>query len=50
MLRIPGVLSKILVEGKRGLVDPSGACIGRGGERIKNISRLIEPERINVGP
>jgi N utilization substance protein A len=48
ILRIPGVLSKIVVESKKLGFDPLGACIGENGERIKAISSLIYPERVDV--
>lgn len=47
ILRKPGTFSKILVEGTRNNYnnnDPSGACIGRNGDRIKAVSKLMNEQ------
>ncbi|CAI2192554.1 16667_t:CDS:10, partial [Funneliformis geosporum] len=52
ILRLPGLVSKVLVERSKGAnekrlnIDPAGTCIGERGERAKSISRLIY-ERID---
>jgi transcription antitermination factor NusA-like protein len=39
ILRLPGKLSKVLVDKRKGsMIDPAGTCIGRSGERIKGAS------------
>lgn len=48
VLRVPGLLSKLIVESKERGVDPLGTCIGQGAERIRTISRLIYPERLDI--
>jgi N utilization substance protein A len=54
ILRIPGLISKVIVEkGKVAIdrnlhIDPTGTCIGERGTKIKSISELIRPERIDI--
>ncbi|WNE40017.1 MAG: Transcription termination/antitermination protein NusA [Mycoplasmataceae bacterium] len=54
ILRIPGLISKVIVEkGKVAIdrnlhIDPTGTCIGERGAKIKSISELVRPERIDV--
>lgn len=48
ILRVPGLISKLIVESKERGVDPLGTCIGQGAERIRTISRLIYPERLDI--
>ena len=47
ILRVPGLI-KLIVESKRAGVDPLGTCIGKNAERIRAISRIIYPERIDI--
>jgi len=52
-LRLPGLVSKIIVESKDPKFNLKGACIGEKGIRIKSISSLINnnidrPERIDI--
>jgi N utilization substance protein A len=53
ILRLPGLISKVMVKkGKEAIekridIDPAGTCIGKSGEKAKNISSLIYPERID---
>ncbi|MDE5553537.1 MAG: transcription termination factor NusA [Malacoplasma sp.] len=46
--RIPGYKSKIAVISEEQGVDPIGTCVGPKGERIKNISALINNEKIDI--
>jgi transcription termination/antitermination protein NusA len=53
ILRLPGLVSKIIVESKNPELKPKGACIGENASRIKSISSLINnnidrPERIDI--
>ena len=50
ILRVPGLFSKLVVESKKIGVDPLGTCIGQGAERIRTISKLIYPERLDIAP
>lgn len=50
ILRVPGILSKLVVKSKKLGVDPLGTCIGKDAERIRTISRLIYPERLDIAP
>jgi N utilization substance protein A len=50
ILRVPGLLSKLVVESKKMGVDPLGTCIGKNAERIRTISRSIYPERLDIAP
>jgi transcription termination/antitermination protein NusA len=50
ILRIPGLLSKLVVESKRTGLDPLGTCLGKDAERIRTICRLIYPERLDIVP
>jgi len=47
-LRLPGLLSKVIVESKEWGVDALGTCIGRDAERIRTVSRLVYPERVDI--
>lgn len=48
ILRVPGVLSKVVVESKKIGIDPLGTCIGRDAERIRRISQIVFPERVDL--
>lgn len=48
IIRLPHILSKVIVENKEPDVDPIGAIIGPQATRIKRISRHIFPERIEI--
>ncbi|WNE41157.1 MAG: Transcription termination/antitermination protein NusA [Mycoplasmataceae bacterium] len=54
ILRIPGLISKVIVEkGKIAIerninIDPTGTCIGEKGAKIKVVSELVKPERIDI--
>jgi len=48
LLRISGLLTKVIVESRRKEIDPLGACIGKNAERIRKISSLIYPERLDI--
>jgi len=48
IIRIPGYLSKVIVESKKNFIDAIGTCIGQGAERIRNIGKYIFPERIEI--
>jgi len=46
--REPGYRSKIAVESKLEKVDSVGACVGLRGERVKNIVRELNGEKIDI--
>ena len=46
--RIPGVKSIVCVDTYDDRIDPVGSCIGSNGNIIKNISRLLRGERIEI--
>ncbi len=46
--RIPGKRAKVAVYSYDKMVDPQGACIGRGGSRIKSIVRELGGEKIDI--
>lgn len=48
ILRLPGLVSKVIIESKKWGIEPLGTCIGKGAERIKTLSRLVYPERIDL--
>lgn len=48
ILRVPGLLSKLVVESKKIGIEALGTCIGKDAQRIRTISRLIYPERLDV--
>ena len=47
ILRIPGIKSKIGVYTKNEWIDPIGSCIGYNSDRILNISRRCNNEKID---
>lgn len=46
--REPGVRTKIAVYSKDPKVDPVGACVGIRGQRVKNIVRELNNEKIDI--
>ena len=50
ILRVPGLLSKLVVESKKVGIDPLGTCIGKGAERIRAIFGMTYPERLDIAP
>lgn len=46
--REPGVRAKVAVSSKDPNIDPSGACIGTDGSRIKDICMEISNEKIDI--
>ena len=46
--REPGVRTKIAVYSKDSKVDPVGACVGIRGQRVKNIVRELNNEKIDI--
>lgn len=46
--RIAGIKSKIALSSNDSNVDPIGTCVGVGGKRIKDISAMINNERIDI--
>ncbi len=46
--RVPGVRTKIAVYSKDPRVDPVGACVGIRGQRVKNIVRELNNEKIDI--
>lgn len=46
--RIPGFKSKIVIAANDPNIDPIGTCVGVGGKRIKDISAMLNNERIDV--
>ena len=50
LVRQPGERSKVAVLSKERDIDPVGACIGVKGNRILNISKELQGEKIDVIP
>ena len=48
IVRIPGLRAKIVVHSTDKNVDPTGACIGMRGARIKSISQELCGEKIDI--
>ena len=48
--RDPGFRSKIAVRSNDDKVDPVGACVGLRGQRVKNIVRELNNEKVDVIP
>jgi transcription termination/antitermination protein NusA len=46
--REPGFRSKIAVHSKDDKVDPVGACVGLRGQRVKNIVRELNNEKVDI--
>lgn len=48
LVREPGYRSKIAVHSSDNRIDPVGACVGIGGNRIRNIVEELGGERIDI--
>src|SRR5271155_1339758 len=48
--RDPGLLTKMAVFSRDSKVDPVGACVGMRGQRVKNIVRELNNEKVDVIP
>ena len=48
ILRLPGRISKVIVRSLEPIPNLLGVCIGKGGERIKNIVQEMNLERIEL--
>ena len=48
IVREPGLRSKVALLCQDQTIDPVGSCIGRGGNRIKSISRELRGEKIDI--
>ncbi|QGS51817.1 transcription termination factor NusA [Spiroplasma tabanidicola] len=46
--REPGKRSKIAVHSNEENIDPIGACVGAGGNRIKEVSKELNGEKIDI--
>ncbi|MDR3297296.1 MAG: transcription termination factor NusA [Prevotellaceae bacterium] len=50
IVRIPGERAKVAVESYDERIDPVGACVGKRGMRITNITHELNKENIDVVP
>ncbi|NIZ40824.1 transcription termination factor NusA [Entomospira entomophila] len=48
IVREPGYRTKLAVYSHRNDIDPVGACVGARGQRIQNVVRELEGEKIDV--
>lgn len=48
ILRLPGLISKVIVESQKPGLNAKGTCIGEEAIRIKSISSLVYPERVDI--
>ncbi len=48
LVREPGIRAKLSISSTDNTIDPVGTCIGRAGSRIKNISRELNGEKIDI--
>jgi N utilization substance protein A len=48
--REPGIRTKMAVYSRDNKVDPVGACVGMRGQRVKNIVRELNNEKVDVIP
>jgi len=46
--RVPGVRSKIAVSAIDPNINPVGACVGHGAERVRAISKILNGEHIDI--
>lgn len=46
--RHAGIKTKILVDSKTLPIEPASVCVGPRGERVKNISKLLNGEKIEI--
>lgn len=50
IVRVAGYRTKLTVRSTDGRVDPVGACVGMRGNRVKNIVRELNNEKIDIVP
>ena len=48
--REPGFRTKMAVHSRNSKVDPVGACVGMRGQRVKNIVRELNNEKVDIIP
>jgi len=48
VIRISGIISKVIVKSNSFRIDPVGACIGKKGIRIKAILGEMKRERVDL--
>jgi len=48
MARDPGYRTKIAVDSKDGKVDPVGACVGARGNRVRNLVKELNNEKVDI--
>lgn len=48
MLAEPGFRTKLAVHSRDGKVDPVGACVGLRGQRVKNVVRELNNEKVDI--
>src|SRR5204863_7082181 len=48
--REPGFRTKIAVYTRDSKIDPVGACVGLRGQRVKNIVRELNNEKVDIIP
>jgi N utilization substance protein A len=46
--REPGFRTKLAVHSRDGKIDPVGACVGLRGQRVKNIVRELNNEKVDI--
>ena|SRR5580765_2980693 len=48
ILRLPGLISKVIIESQKPGLNAKGTCIGEEAIRIRSISSLVYPEQIYI--
>ncbi|CAG8757925.1 12190_t:CDS:2, partial [Racocetra fulgida] len=48
ILRFPGFITKIVIESRNPHLNAVGTCLGQDGLRLRSISQIIYPERIEI--
>jgi transcription termination/antitermination protein NusA len=48
MARDPGYRTKIAVDSRDGKVDPVGACVGARGNRVRNLVKELNNEKVDI--
>lgn len=48
IVRVPGLMSKVIVKSNKFKLDPVGTCIGKKGARIKSVVAEMKRERIDL--
>lgn len=48
IIRVPGLMSKVIVKSNKFKLDPVGTCIGKKGARIKSVVSEMKRERIDL--